>query len=308
MRFGRIFFGKGGERVTSRFSNRQIKFNDYDGFVEKFVPKKTTDDCYTPANIYEIVAGYVTETYGVNRSEMVRPFWPGGDYEAFEYPTNCCVVDNPPFSIISQICKNYIRAGIRFFLFCPYLTAISISKSTGKAVTLIIAPVGIEYENGARVNTSFVTNLEPGTALRTDPELLDRLTTVNSENMGKKRVQLPKYAYPREILTVAMAGEYAKRHVSYRLDASECAVISDLDEQKQHGKSIFGSGFLLSERAAAERTAAERTAAERTAAEQVITWNLSPKEKLIQMAIGKTRSVENEGKDKFEDEIRTDWA
>ena len=25
-------------------------------FVDKFKPKKTTDDCYTPANIYEAVA------------------------------------------------------------------------------------------------------------------------------------------------------------------------------------------------------------------------------------------------------------
>ena len=28
---------------------------DYKAFVEKFKPKKTTDDCYTPANIYEAV-------------------------------------------------------------------------------------------------------------------------------------------------------------------------------------------------------------------------------------------------------------
>lgn len=27
---------------------RQQTINDYDAFVEKFKPKKTTDDCYTP--------------------------------------------------------------------------------------------------------------------------------------------------------------------------------------------------------------------------------------------------------------------
>lgn len=27
---------------------REEKFNDYDGFVAKFKPKKTTDDCYPP--------------------------------------------------------------------------------------------------------------------------------------------------------------------------------------------------------------------------------------------------------------------
>lgn len=28
--------------------SRQLSFTDYEGFVEKFKPKKTTDDCYTP--------------------------------------------------------------------------------------------------------------------------------------------------------------------------------------------------------------------------------------------------------------------
>lgn len=36
---------------------REEIFNDYEGFVEKFKPKKTTDDCYTPPEIYEAVKG-----------------------------------------------------------------------------------------------------------------------------------------------------------------------------------------------------------------------------------------------------------
>ena len=31
---------------------------EYKEFVEKFKPKKTTDDCYTPPNIYEAVVGW----------------------------------------------------------------------------------------------------------------------------------------------------------------------------------------------------------------------------------------------------------
>ncbi len=31
------------------------KHYDYDGFVEKFKPKKTTDDCYTPPEVYDVV-------------------------------------------------------------------------------------------------------------------------------------------------------------------------------------------------------------------------------------------------------------
>ena len=48
--------------------------------------------------------------------------------------------------------------------------------------------------------------------------------------------------------------------------------------QKEQGKTIFGSGFLLSERAAAERAAAERAAAERAAA---TVWILSDRERQI---------------------------
>lgn len=43
----------------------QITFADidpeYEAFVEKFKPKLTTDDCYTPDNIYEAVASWVAE-------------------------------------------------------------------------------------------------------------------------------------------------------------------------------------------------------------------------------------------------------
>ena len=43
-------------------------FYDYEKFVEKFKPKKTTDDCYTPPAIYEVVAEYVSKEYGLNIS------------------------------------------------------------------------------------------------------------------------------------------------------------------------------------------------------------------------------------------------
>ena len=31
---------------------------EYAAFVEKFKPKKTTDDCYTPPAVYEAVLNY----------------------------------------------------------------------------------------------------------------------------------------------------------------------------------------------------------------------------------------------------------
>lgn len=98
------------------------KGETYEEFIEKFKPKLTTDDCYTPENIYEAVAGWVAEEYGVDRGKMLRPFWPGADYQAQEYPEGCVVVDNPPFSILVKIVDWYMARGVRFFLFAPALT------------------------------------------------------------------------------------------------------------------------------------------------------------------------------------------
>lgn len=101
---------------------------EYQAFVSKFKLKKTTDDCYTPDNIYQAVKSWACAEYSIDPETIVRPFWPGGDYERFEYPTGCTVLDNPPFSIISSICANYVKNGIRFFLFAPYLTNFQIMR------------------------------------------------------------------------------------------------------------------------------------------------------------------------------------
>ena len=58
----------------------QQKLTDYDGFVEKFKPKKTTDDCYTPQPVYDAVLEWVRDEYHVDESTpILRPFKPGGD-------------------------------------------------------------------------------------------------------------------------------------------------------------------------------------------------------------------------------------
>lgn len=96
---------------------------EYQAFCDKFKPKKTTDDCYTPEPVYEAVRDYVCARYGVDPGSIVRPFWPGADYTLADYPEGCTVIDNPPFSILAQIVRFYIRNGVRFFLFIPALTS-----------------------------------------------------------------------------------------------------------------------------------------------------------------------------------------
>lgn len=57
----------------------------YDDFVNKFKSKRTTDDCYPP-KVYEAVLGWARQHLGIGNRPVVRPFYPGGDYERFEYP------------------------------------------------------------------------------------------------------------------------------------------------------------------------------------------------------------------------------
>ncbi|MFK2214277.1 chromosome partitioning protein ParB, partial [Bacteroides fragilis] len=59
--------------------------------------------------------------------------------------------------------------------------------------------------------------------------------------------------------------------------------IGGLDSQKPHKKSIFGSGFLLSEKAATEKAAAEKAAAEK---DNIIIWELSEREMEIIKSLG----------------------
>lgn len=147
---------------------KEGKFNDYDGFVEKFKPKKTTDDCYTPPEVYDVVLKHVRETYNIADDVLiVRPFYPGGDYENYDYPEGCVVVDNPPFSIFAKILNFYQSRGIRFFLFAPHLTGMYTTLSRN-GVTFVCVNVDIRYANGAKVSTSFATNMSPEIAFITE--------------------------------------------------------------------------------------------------------------------------------------------
>ena len=262
---------------------------EYQAFVEKFKPKKTTDDCYTPELVYEAIANFVAAQYGVERSHFVRPFYPGGDYQAFEYAKDAVVVDNPPFSILAELVAWYAERGIRFFLFAPALTLFSSSSSSSSSCAALPCGVGITYENGAVVNTSFLSNLEPeDVRIHTLPQLYEAVKAANDANLAETRKELPKYVYPDEVLTAAAAYRLCKYGQELILKKSDTERIGTLDAQRESGASIFGNGYLLSERAAAERAAAERAAAERAAAERAAAehWKLSERELDIVRRLG----------------------
>ena len=246
---------------------------DYDGFVEKFKPKRTTDDCYTPPEVYDVVADYVSGRWGVGRADMVRPFFPGGDFERYEYPPGCVVVDNPPFSILARIKRFYTDVGIPFFLFCPQLTALSGRQAL--ELTTVVADANVTYENGACVRTAFVTNLPSPNVIESVPELGDAINEASERLRRAKARHVEAHEYPVEVLTAARVGYLAAHHTPFAVRRGDCVHVSRLDGMGK--RSIFGGALLLSERAAAERAAAERAAPNR--------WSLSDRERAVCAAL-----------------------
>lgn len=65
-------------------------FYDYEAYVAKFHDRdnlpKTTDETYTPEDVYNAVVDYVDTIYPLEGKVVVRPFYPGGDYEQYNYP------------------------------------------------------------------------------------------------------------------------------------------------------------------------------------------------------------------------------
>ena len=257
---------------------------EYQEFLKKFEAKKTTDDCYTPDNIYDTVKDWAVEKYEIGNAAIVRPFYPGGDYKSEKYPSGCVVIDNPPFSIISEICEWYTSKRINFFLFAPTLTLLGIMRGSANYVA---CGCGVVYENGASVNTSFVTNMG-GNKIVAAADLREILDDENKKNLKKLHRELPKYSYPDEVLTATMLCYMAAHGVSLGISEKDAHFIRALDAQKSSGKCLFGSGFLLSEKAAAEKAAAEKAAAEKAAAEKVNTdiWELSEREWAIVRGLG----------------------
>ena len=250
----------GGSQEAAQKNTRQGLFEDYKAFTDKFKPKLTTDDCYTPPAVYDAVLHWVRERCGLQGRNIVRPFYPGGDFERYPYEPGDVVVDNPPFSIISKIARFYADRGIDYFLFAPHLTCFSIKAAPTKVATF----TEITYENGAVVRTSFISNLFPG--------LLRAINDAQARGVPT----LPKYCYPANVLTISMLDRLNKHGIEYQVTAAQCRHMKRLESQRPAGKAFYGSGYLIS-----DGKAAELKAAELKAAVEVIEWPLLSSEREI---------------------------
>ncbi len=265
------------EEIRTKKTRKEV-FEDYDGFVDKFKPKLTTDDCYTPQYVYDVIRDWVDENViPLEGKRVVRPFCPGGDYRNFDYSGDCFVLDNPPFSILAEIRDFYAERNIGYFLFAPALTLFSRLGKNEDNVTFIVAAARITYENGAEVRTSFITNRMPGELRVTvRGDLFRRVKEATDRMEGMTKNEQPRYVYPSHVISSALLNKIAERDIILDIPARECEYVRELDSQRAAKKTIFGHGFLLSDRLAAERLAAERLAARNSTV-----WELSERENEI---------------------------
>lgn len=117
----------------------------YNDFVAKFERKKTTDDCYTPEPVYRAVFNWLGDVMLQHMSvllpmfNIIRPFYPNQDYLTIKYTDNDIVLDNPPFSLYSKIVRNYMRMGVKFFLFAPALSLFVPDSGANYVITGFLA-------------------------------------------------------------------------------------------------------------------------------------------------------------------------
>lgn len=226
------------------------KRQDYKEFVEKFKPKLTTDDCYTPTQVYDAVMKWAHKHLDIEGKRVVRPFYPGGDYEHFDYTDGCVVIDNPPFSIFSSVVKFYVDRGIPFFLFAPALTSIR------NGCTFVGTGVSVVYENGAVVSTSFVTNMMGDLVCCSAPELYRMIKeAVDKTNNGKKKT-LNKLSFPDCVLRATHLHSMSNAGVEFRVSKKDGRVTGNTCNVKDYGNSVLLSDKLTAQKLAAQKLAA----------------------------------------------------
>ena len=206
------------------------KNDEYNDFIEKFKPEASTDECYTPKEVYDKVCDFVEEEYDVSRDNFVRPFYPGGDYQKFEYKDTDIVVDNPPFSIQNKILNYYNSNNIKYFLFCDGLTVINRLTKNRKS-SIIIVDCRITYENGSNINTNFVTNLDK------KPKIKVRKNFLKDDLSSETKT----YKLPQEVITIKQLSQLSRSGYEMDIDADDFVHVNKLENYKH----IYGSNIIL---------------------------------------------------------------
>ena len=139
------------------------------------------DEFYTPKMVYEVIKDWAVKKYGLKGREIIRPFYKGGDYKRANYPKGCVVIDNPPFSICSQIIDFYLEKGIDFFLLYQTTKGLNPLREREDKISFIACGASVAYENqDTKIGTSFLTNLEKENLLLVACDLTEEIRCANT--------------------------------------------------------------------------------------------------------------------------------
>ncbi len=245
------------EKVHTGITKAQMeRHGDYDAFLarhNKETRRRSTDECYTPAAVYDAVLAWVLANCpSVRGKKIVRPFRPEGDYKAEDY-TDAVVIDNPPFFMEHQITTWYVRHGVPFFLFAPALTLFT-GATVKDQLTYVATNAEVFYEHDAQIKvpikTSFITNIEDLASyqLVTAPDLREAIMKAQSQNKGE---YVPtKTEYHKNIVTPYRLSRVAEAGIQMRIPREEAAWWrGNVMEQGRY--NIYGGAFVVSDRHAA---------------------------------------------------------
>lgn len=223
----------------------KAEFYDYEGYVAKFRTQdlpKTTDETYTPEDVYDCVVDYVGTLFPLEGKVVERPFYPGGDYRNYPYQPNGVVIDNPPFSILRQIVAYYLEIGHPFFLFAPEVVS-AVYACNG--CTVFFMDHDIVFDNGARINVAFVGNLTPQWGVVCASSLSRATETAPSQQPPPPK--LKSYAIPPNMFHFSELSSLASLEEDTVFPAAEVCPT----KAKHEGRTVgFGHKFLLSDNAA----------------------------------------------------------
>lgn len=125
--------------------------------------KSASDEHYTPPRVYAAVKAWARPL--IEGRPIVRPFWKGADYASAVYPERCVVVDNPPFSRLTEILRFYQERRIDFLLFAPASPSYMRLAVKGEIGMIIPGVHHIRYADGFDLVSVFVTSLAHGVFL-----------------------------------------------------------------------------------------------------------------------------------------------
>lgn len=209
----------------------KLKFGDYDGFVKKFERKKTTDDCYTPPAVFEVVKTWVYKYWESTKDlNIVRPFYPGKDYQEYDYKPTDLVLDNPPFSLNAEIIRYYNAHGVKFFIFAPHNSLFNANDEVRN--TFVITGASVIFENGANISIDFITNLASEYSIILAGDLKEALEAQNPKATSTT------YKHPDGVVSSALLGKYVVRGSCY-------AIPRELTAMCPHKDKPFGGGFCV---------------------------------------------------------------